>query len=230
MVARWQGAPTPHDRPPIRALKYVGRMVADPRAWFAGRPPGVSSRLTPGGGTKSLWQAEYNVAIELPVVLDLVEIDPTSGDPVWWVAATVDLRDRVPTLTHVFVGAEGGLDPVLLQREFRWLTPVEVVTRMVPRLIAEGTDPFNYNFPATGHPEASSVDRMSGRQLSNEFLEDVAREYLAQGRGYAAKMAAAHQVSERTAKSWVEKARRRGILTKTRPGSKGGEWVPKSRR
>jgi len=37
-------------------------------------------------------------------------------------------------------------------------------------------------------------------------------------------------VSQRTVVSWVEKARRRGILTRVRPGSYGGEIVPRTKR
>jgi hypothetical protein len=205
-------------------------MIADPLAWFAGRPPGVSSRLAPIAGTKSVWQVDSSIAVELPVVLDLVEIDAASGSPLWWVAATLDLRDGAPVLTRVTVEADDGLDAILLQREFRWLTPLEVITRIVPRLLADGLDPFSYDYPATDYPDAAAINRLSGRRLSDEFLEDVAREYLTLGRGYAHTMASTHHVSERTVASWVEKARKRGILTDTRPGAKGGQWVPASQR
>jgi transposase len=66
--------------------------------------------------------------------------------------------------------------------------------------------------------------------LSDPFLEEIAREYLRIGRGYARAIASERHVSERTVVSWVEKARRRGILTRVPPGSFGGTIVPKSRR
>ncbi len=67
-------------------------------------------------------------------------------------------------------------------------------------------------------------------RLTAGFLEAVAHEYLTIGRGYARAIAAERGVTERAVVSWVEKARRRGILTREPAGSYGGEVVPKSRR
>ena len=48
--------------------------------------------------------------------------------------------------------------------------------------------------------------------------------------GYAQAIAAERGIAERTVVSWVEKARRRGILTKVPAGSNGDEVVPRSHR
>lgn len=161
----------------------------------------------------------------MPVVLDLVEMDARAERPLWWVAAEIGLHENSPVVTTLAVGAEEGLDLVRLQRDFRWYTPLDVATRIVPRLVARGQDPYTWEFPVTGYPEASVVEKTQGRRLSDEFLEDVAREYLGYGRGYVKQMAAAHQVSPSTIASWVHKARARGIISDTSRGVKGGVWV-----
>ena len=205
-------------------------MLADDPAWHQDRPTGVSSRLHPGQGPKTVWLTDAEVRVELPAILDLIEIDALTHQPVWWVFATVGVHQNTPVVTQLLLGAADGLDVVRLQREFRWHTPLDVVTRIVPRLIALGQDPYSWDYPVTGYPEASTPARTHGRQLSDEFLEDIALEYLQYGRGYAKQMAAAHQVSESTIASWVHKARTRGILTDTRRGAKGGQWVGKPKR
>ena len=93
-----------------------------------------------------------------------------------------------------------------------------------------GIDPFEFDLPLTGFPEAASLGRPLNAPHTEEFLEQIAREYLTIGRGYARTIAAERHVSERTVVSWVEKARRQGILTRVRPGSYGGEIVQRSRR
>ena len=145
-------------------------------------------------------------------------------------AVTVDALDAVrppdpgpPTLAV-------GLDPYRMQRDFRWASPLEVVRLGVPALLERGIDPFEFDLPLTGFPEAASLGRPLNAPHTEEFLEQIAREYLTIGRGYARTIAAERHVSERTVVSWVQKARRRGILTRVRPGSYGGEIVQRSRR
>lgn len=167
----------------------------------------------------------------MPVVFDLAMVDVDSGEDVFRFEATVDLVDGSPALVRFVATAADGLDTVRLQREFRWATPVDVVTRLVPAIIAAGGDPFDHEFPVEGFPEV--IDASIGpanRQLSDEFLEGIAREYLSIGRGYATSMAIARGVSRRTVVSWVERARQRGILTRVAPGSHGGEIVPVGQR
>lgn len=156
-------------------------------------------------------------------------LDDAGEQMVWSVEATVDLVGQDPALTQVLLRGPAGLDPVTLPRDFRWASPVEAVTRLAPLMIEQGLDPFEQDFPMTGYPE---VTRHTGadNHLSDEFLEDVARDYLAMGRGYSHQLALRFCVSPRTVVSWVEKARRRGILTATSPGKAGGEFVPRSAR
>ncbi len=168
--------------------------------------------------------------MDLPVTLDLLEMDARSDRLLWWVSAEIGLHDNSPVVKNLAMGADKGLDLVRLQREFRWYTPLDVVTRIVPRLIARGQDPYTWEFPVTGYPEAAIVEKTVGRRLSDEFLEDISREYLEFGRGYVKEMAAAHQVSPSTIASWVHKARTRGIISDTSRGVKGGVWVNKEDR
>jgi hypothetical protein len=195
------------------------------------RGPGTSSRINRlPGRPKQRWTADNGQVIELPLLFDLVHVDPDTLDELWRVEATVDLVGGELALCRMVIQGDAGLDTLRLQREFRWLTPLDAVRRIVPAMLADGLDPFEQDFPFTGYPHvARQRDLVNGR-LTDEFLEDIATEYLAWGRGYAKRMADEHQVSRRTAVGWVVKARERGILSGVRPGQYGGELVPHSRR
>ncbi len=192
--------------------------------------PGVTSRIRPAAGRKRNWLIATDVTFPLPVIVDHMSVDPTTGERDWLIEATVDLVDGEPRLVRMNALVPSGIDPYLMQREFRWASPLEVVRVGVPALLARGIDPFDFDLPLTGFPEAATLDRPPNEPLTDRFLEDIAREYLAVGRGYARQIAAERHVSERTVVSWVEKARRRGILTRVPSGSYGGQIVPKSRR
>lgn len=193
--------------------------------------PGVTSRIRSAPGRPRVWRIDDTRSFPLPVIVDHVSVDPDSRQVVWCIEATIALVDGQPAITRMDVRVPLGLDPAFMQREFRWASPLEVVTRFVPSLIARGIDPFSYAVPVTGFPEAAELGGRSNAPLSDEFLEVVAREYLAIGRGYASAIAAERHVSPRTVVSWVEKARRRGILTRVPSGGVGGEIVPaRSRR
>jgi hypothetical protein len=148
----------------------------------------------------------------------------------WSVEATVDRVGGEPRLVEVVVRGRDGLDPVFLQRFFRWSTPLDVVRRTLPELIAAGVDPFRHDYATDGYPDAADLRRRFQSARSDEFLEQIAREYLAVGRGYARAIAANRGVSARTVVSWVEKARRRGILSGVRQGQFGGRIVPREQR
>lgn len=193
------------------------------------RPNGISSRLHRATGPVSSWKAPNGQSVDLPVRLDLMHLRP-DGSAEWRIEATVDLVDDHPQVVSVIVASAQGLDLKQLQQRFRWATPLEVVTRLVPALLENGDDPFTFDYPANGYPDAAVYPRQTRHQLSDEFLEDVARRYLDLGRGYAAAIAAERDVSPRTAVSWIEKARARGILSASRPGAHGGHIVPKSER
>jgi hypothetical protein len=191
---------------------------------------GVTSRIRPAPGRKRRWSVSDGRSFPLPVIVDHMFVDPETGELGWLVEATIDLVDGEPALVRMNAHVPAGLDPYRMQREFRWASPLEVVRDGVPVLLDRGIDPFDFDLPLTGFPEAAVLDRRSNEALSDQFLEQIAREYLSIGRGYAKAIATERHVSERTVVSWIEKARRRGVLTGVRPGSYGGQIVPKSRR
>lgn len=192
--------------------------------------PGVTSRVRPAPGRKRLWRMSVSMSFPLPVIVDHSSVDPETGAQEWLFEATIDLVDGAPALVRMDARVPGGFDTHRVQREFRWASPLEVVTVLVPQLLARGIDPFTYDIPVTGFPEVANVNGPSNEPLSDAFLEDIARQYLAVGRGYAREIAAERHVSQRTVVSWVEKARRRGILTRVPPGGYGGQIVPRHKR
>ncbi len=191
---------------------------------------GVTSRIRPAPGRKRRWRISEQMSFPLPVIVDHMFVDPDTGELGWLIEATIDLVAGEPALVRMNAHVPAGLDPYRMQREFRWASPLEVVRDGVPVLLERRIDPFDYDLPLTGFPEAAALSRPRNEPLSDQFLEVIAREYLAIGRGYARAIAAERHVSERTVVSWVEKARKQGILTRVRPGSYGGEIVPKSKR
>lgn len=191
---------------------------------------GVTSRISPAPGRKRTWRIDDERAFRLPVIVDHMFVDPDSGAVGYRIQATVDLVDGEPALTRIDLLATGGIDVVRMQREFRWASPLEVVLRSVPIMLSRGIDPFTFDLPVSGFPEAAELTGPVNAPLTDAFLEEIAREYLAVGRGYAAAIAVDRHVSPRTVVSWVEKARRRGILTRVPQGGFGGKIVPRSRR
>lgn len=184
----------------------------------------MSSTLRRASGPRHPWTVEPGVVLDLPVTLDFVITFRASGELCSVTEATVDLRDGVPVLVRVTVDAPGGIDVPWVQREFRWSGPLEVVTRLVPAMIRSGQDPFTAQFPIRDLPAVTRPAPQ--RRLSRAFLEDIALQYLTLGPGYAQALAVEYQVTPRTVVSWVEKARRRGVLTPTRPGCHGGQLIP----
>ena len=192
-------------------------------------PPGISSRMRPGIGEPRPWVSPLGPVIEFPVIFDLVQHDP-AGNTVFRIEVTLDLgSDGEPMVNDVHLQAAHGLDLIRLQREFRWATPLEAVTRLAPAMILQGRDPWTEEFPSEGFPERTR-EVVRRNRLTDAFLEDIAREYLVAGRGYAKAIAERHSVSPRTAVAWVEKARQRGILTATQRGRAGGTIAPSGAR
>jgi len=191
---------------------------------------GATSRMRPAPGRKRRWRISPDLWFPLPVIVDHMFVDPQSGVQAWLIEATIDLVDDEPALVRMHVQVPRGLDPYRMQREFRWASPLEIVQVGVPSLLSQGIDPFAHEFPLAGYPQAARLDPQVNEPLSDAFLEDIARQYLAIGRGYARVIGAERHVSPRTVVSWVEKARRRGILTRVAPGSIGGKIVPAAKR
>ena len=189
------------------------------------RPAGVSSRFIRAEGPRQLWRTG-GVAIDLPVTVDWVEVDPESGQEAVRINARVDLVDGRPQIVEMSLTAPTGLDLVTLQRDFRWASPLTAVTGILPQLIATGSDPFGVDLPLTGFPAVAIQPLRRRGNLTDEFLTTIAREYLARGRGYAASLAREYFVTPRTVVSWVEKARTRGILSAPpSSGATGGELL-----
>jgi hypothetical protein len=186
---------------------------------------GVTSRIRRAPGRGRVWRIDADTAFRLPVIVDHQSVDPATGEIEWRFDVTVDLIDGRPEVTRLDAKVPGGMDLARMQREFRWASPLEIVTRMVPTLLERGIDPFTYELPVTGFPDAAELGRPVNERLSDGFLEEIARQYLVVGRGYARVIAAERHVSQRTVVSWIEKARRRGILTSVPQGGFGGEIV-----
>jgi hypothetical protein len=199
-------------------------MGAEPRL------TGVSSRFVRADGPRHPWTTG-EVTVDLPVIVDWVHTDPATGDEAVRINARVDLVEGEPQIVQMSLVAPAGLDLALLQRRFRWATPLNAVMGILPRLIASGSDPFAADLPLTGFPAVAVQPIRHRRILTDEFLTTIAREYLARGRGYAASLAREYFVTPRTVVSWVEKARSRGILSAPpTPGATGGRLLrsPKS--
>lgn len=194
------------------------------------RSDGLSSRIRRVANPTHVWQLDSGTSIEMPVIVDYVMKNPATGQFDFIVEAYVGMYNNHPKLMRVIVESECGLDAELLQREFLWRSPEVIVQRGLPRLVAEGQNPFDFDLPIDGFPDAAEVVRRPKQRLDDHFLEDIAREYLSGGRGYANEMAAKYFVSPRTVISWVEKARARGILTKVTKGGFGGKIVPLNKR
>ncbi len=166
--------------------------------------------------------------MDLPVVVDWVQVDPSTGDEIVRIEARVDLVDGEPEIVQMAFTAGHGLDLAKLQRDFRWASPLTAVTGILPRLIASGSDPYATSLPLDGFPAVAIQPLRRRGLLSDEFLTTIAREYLARGRGYAASLAHEYFVTPRTVVSWVEKARARGILSAPpSTGATGGHLVAK---
>ncbi len=188
----------------------------------AARRVGVSSRVRRARGDRHRWRAPNGQVVDLPLLVDILERG-ADGATVWKVEATVGLADGEPRLFSMALSSSRALDTDVLQQRFRWTTPVDIVTVTIPELLESGIDPFRYDYPVDGYPDAAVVHRSAPTRLSDEFLTEIAHRYVALGRGYAKVIARQRNVSQRTVVSWIEKARERGILTATTPGAVGGE-------
>jgi hypothetical protein len=196
---------------------------------MARRPHGTSSRLRRTKGPRRPWATPSGKVIDLPVVVDIVHVEPTTARRVWSVEACVDLVEGLPTLVSVHVASTAGLRPDIMQERFRWATPLDIVLVTVPQLLELGIDPFTYSYPLDGFPNAAHIDRIVPARLTDDFLAEIVVRYLRLGRGYAKVIADERNVSPRTVVSWIEKARARGILSATTPGAVGGKLVSRPR-
>ncbi len=168
------------------------------------------------------------MTVDLPIVVDWVKVDRVTGVEEVRVEARVDLVDGQPEIVQMSFVAEAGLNLAELQRDFRWASPLNAVTGILPRVIASGADPFSIGLPLRGFPSVAIQPVRRRGILTDEFLTTIAREYLSRGRGYAASLAQEYFVTPRTVVSWVVKARERGILSAPpSSGAAGGSLLTK---
>ncbi|MGV1005892.1 MAG: hypothetical protein ACOYEV_14260 [Candidatus Nanopelagicales bacterium] len=195
----------------------------------APRPFGISSRFIRADGPRHPWTTG-GVTIDLPVIVDWVNVDPATGAEWVRIEARVDLVGDKPEIVEMSFTARSGLDLAALQRDFQWASPLTAVTGILPRLIESGTNPFAIDLPIAGFPAVAIQPLRRRGVLSDEFLTTISREYLARGRGYAASLAEEYFVTPRTVVSWVEKARARGILSAPpSSGAAGGHLLAKAK-
>lgn len=191
------------------------------------RPFGISSHFLRADGPRHPWTTG-EATVDLPIIVDWVKFDPATGDEEVRIEARVDLVNGKPEIVQMSFVAEAGLDLAALQRDFRWASPLNAVTGILPKVIATGADPFAVRLPLGGFPAVAIQPLRRRGILTDEFLTTIAREYLARGRGYAASLAREYFVTPRTVVSWVEKARERGILSPPpSSGSVGGRLLMK---
>lgn len=182
------------------------------------RPRGISSRLHKVPGPKTRWLAANGESVELPIEVDILNIDEATGELLWLVLAKVELVESEPALVSMELQGSPSLDPTYLQRFFRWRTPLDIVMRVMPHNLSQGINPYACDYPIDGYPDAANIASSANQRLSDEFLKDIAIKYKKIGRGYAKEIALQRGVSTRTVVSWIEKARKRGLLPPTQSG------------
>lgn len=192
--------------------------------------PSAVLTVRKGKGRKRMWRPTSDLAIEMPLIIDIAHRDGATDEDIWSVEAQVDLVGRQPEVVSVTVKGMDGLDVDLLQREFRWGYPLHLVTTVLPDLMSRGIDPFGIDLSQI--QSDLSQGAMAGHAvLTDEFLESIASDYLEYGRGYASRIAAERGTTKRTVVSWIEKARERGILSPALGrGRVGGEIIPVGQR
>ncbi len=186
------------------------------------RPAGFSSRVRKleGCERQKQWEAPNGQRVTLPLLVDHVNTDAETGACISCVEAIVDFVEGELGLVEVRLKGHPKLDVDLLQRFFRWNTPIDIVRYLIPSLLINGINPYEYWYPTDGFPDACLIDRKHNARLTDEFLKNIARQYIEIGKGYAEVIADQKGVSERTVVSWIEKARKRGILEPTVSGKR----------
>lgn len=178
------------------------------------RAAGISSRarkITPQTGT---WRAGNGIEVPMPISIDILENDGM-GRLLWQVDVLVDVDAHGELqLTHAQFQAESGLDLRKLQLHFRWQTPIDIVQNLIPRLMAQGSDFEAAELPLDDFPDAVRAGKRIYNDLTDEFLAQVVWHKRTMGKGYAKNLAEARGVPVRTVISWMEKAKKRGLLQK----------------
>ena len=165
-----------------------------------------SSTVENAEGRRRAWTAPNGAAVVLPVTVTYREQDDLTGEVVGSLVARVELIDGRPqTVSFHFEAPDGALEP-RMQRDFRWSSPREIVETWMAEVIARGGDPLT-------EPVPLDYWAPPGRQeLTPDFLDEIAEQYHELGYGYANVLARKYQTTPRTVRSWVERAKKIGII------------------
>ena len=71
------------------------------------RTSGISSRITPAAGPRHRWEVQ-GVAIDLPIVVDWVWVEPSTGEERVKIEATVDLVGNFPAIVGMSLSPRMG--------------------------------------------------------------------------------------------------------------------------
>ena len=190
---------------------YVSQEVRENGVNMLNRPIGVSSIARLIEPRTGVWTSPSGVAVPMPIGIDLVMIGD-DGRMVWLVDTVVDQRQGQLVLLTARFESANGLDPKNLQLNFRWQTPIDITTHLLPTLIGGSRPLHEIYLPLDGYPEVILPNSRPYMPLTDEFLGAIVRNKRFLGRGYAKTLAAEKGVSVRTVVSWVEKAKKRGII------------------
>ena len=180
---------------------------------------GYRWKVMPASGKLRKWEHE-GTTVRLPVTA-LFEFPGKLS-----ITVDIDLVAGEPQMTSMALSSRKGLDAQHLQRDFRWATPLRLV---VQYLVArdDGTDKL---YGKWQRPTAQAPF-VEPNELDDDFLEQVARDYLDAGTRYSRVLADKYGVAPRSVIRWIDLARKRGILSRPdQTGRVGGHIVPKRNR
>lgn len=113
------------------------------------RPPGVSSRMTRAPGKRHPWITN-GLSVDLPVIVDWVNVDPGTGAELVRIEATIDLVDGTPAIISMSLVSSVGLDLVTLQRDFPLGFTAGSGNRTRPTVDRRGGGPLRGGFSGRG--------------------------------------------------------------------------------
>ena len=167
-----------------------------------------NSTVERADGRRRAWTAPNGAAVVLPVEVRYWETDDLTGEITGSLTARVELVDGCPQLVKIaFEAPEGTIEP-RLQGDFRWSSPREIVEIWMADVIAAGSDPLTEPVPIQFWAPPGRQDLTSG------FLEEIAEQYHELGYGYANILARKYATTPRTVRSWVDRAKKIGIITR----------------
>lgn len=169
----------------------------------------IHSRVEQGEGRRRAWTAPNGQKVVLPLLLTAWETDELTGEVIGTTTARVELVDGRPQTVMVLVEVPDGIFEPLIQKNFRWATPGDLVRNWIPEVLARGEDPLQLEPPTDLWSPAER------QELSHRFLEEIAEQHKELGYGYANVLAAKYRTTPRTVRSWVERAKQQGIIERS---------------